>query len=99
MVVHEINSTLIFPPANPAISGLALRGFQGESDYPKMLATINASKVADQIERSDTVEDIARNYAHLHHCDSFQDMIFAEVNGEEIGCGRLWGEINYGGAR
>src|SRR3990172_7589565 len=69
----------------------------GEADYPKMLAVINASKVADQIERSDTVEDVARNYAHLHHCDPYQDMIFAEVYGEVVGYGRLWWEMNYDG--
>jgi hypothetical protein len=36
-----------------------------ESDYPHMLAVINGSKKADGIERSDTLESFANNYAHL----------------------------------
>lgn len=81
-------------PTTPELSGLVLRGFRGEADYPNILAVINASKVADQIERSDTLEDIARNYAHLHHCDPYQDMVFAEVNGETVGYSRVWWDFN-----
>ena len=94
MATKEYTLDLISPAGTPAVPGLAFRGFMGEADYPKMLAVINASKVADQIERSDTVEDVARNYAHLHHCDPYQDMIFAEVYGEVVGYGRLWWEVS-----
>jgi mycothiol synthase len=76
------------------VPGLSFRGFRGKADYPHMLAAINASKAADQIERSDTLEDVARNYAHLHHCDPYRDMIFAEVGGQVIGYGRVWWEVN-----
>lgn len=74
----------------PAISGLSFRGFAGESDYPKMLAVIEGSKHVDQIERTDTLEDIQRNYSHLNNCDPYTDMLFAEVNGEVIGYTRVW---------
>jgi ribosomal protein S18 acetylase RimI-like enzyme len=77
---------------SPAIPGLAFRGFAGESDYPKMLAVIEASKHADKVERSDTLDDIRRNYSHLTNCDPYTDMLFAEINGEVIGYNRVWWE-------
>jgi GNAT superfamily N-acetyltransferase len=76
-------------PYAPEVPGLVFRGFEGESDYPKMLAVINSSKVVDQIDRTDTLEDITRNYEHLNNCDPYQDMIFAEVYGETIAYGRM----------
>lgn len=74
----------------PAISGLSFRHFRGESDFPKMAAAIAASAEADQAERVTTSEDIANSYAHLTNSDPFQDMIFAEVEGEVIGYSRGW---------
>ncbi len=80
----------------PAIPGLTFRGFHGPEDYPKMEAVIQGSKDADQIERVDTAEDVARNYAHLVNCDPFQDMLFAEVDGEVIAYSRVtwWEELD-----
>ena len=74
----------------PAVKGLSFRHFAGESDYPKMVKVIEASADADKIERADTVEDVAHTYSHLTNCDPYQDMIFAEVNGEVIGYARGW---------
>jgi ribosomal protein S18 acetylase RimI-like enzyme len=76
------------------VPGLVFRGFRGAEDYPHMLAAINASKVADQVERSENLEDITRNYAHLHNCDPYQDMLFAELAGEVVGYGRVWWDFN-----
>ncbi|MBK8781830.1 MAG: GNAT family N-acetyltransferase [Anaerolineales bacterium] len=73
-----------------AVKGLSFRHFAGESDYPKMVKVIEASADADKIERADTVEDVAHTYSHLTNCDPYQDMIFAEVNGEVIGYARGW---------
>ncbi len=88
-----IQSSHIILPDAPQISGLSFRGFQGESDYPKMVAVIQGSKDADQIERIDTVEDVARNYQHLVNSDPYQDMLFAESDGEVIAYQRvLWRE-------
>lgn len=80
----------------PAIPGLAFRRFRGPGDYPQMAAVYLASADADKIERADTVEDFANSYAHLSNCDPYQDMIFAEVDGEVIGYGRCfwWEETN-----
>ena len=74
----------------PAIPGLSFRGFAGESDYPKMLAVIEGSKHVDQVERTDSLEDVQRNYSHLINCDPHTDMLFAEMNGEVIGYTRVW---------
>lgn len=74
----------------PAISGLSFRGFAGESDYPKMLAVIEGSKHVDQVERTDSLEDIQRNYSHLTNSNAYTDMLFAEINGEVIGYNRVW---------
>jgi mycothiol synthase len=74
----------------PAIPGLAFRGFAGESDFPKMLAVIEASKLADKVERTDSLDDVRRNYSHLTRCDPQTDMLFAEMDGEVIGYNRVW---------
>ena len=79
------------------LPGLTFRRFQGESDYPKMLATIQGSKDADGIQRSDTLEEIAHNYAHLVNCEPYQDMLFAEVDGRVVGYTRLWWNQNLDG--
>ena len=79
-------------PGTPDVPGLSFRRFRGEGDYPLMLAAISGSKEADGIERTDTLEDIRRNYAHLNNCDPYQDMLFAEVDGQVVGYGRVWWE-------
>lgn len=96
-------STLLHEPViltdAPAIPGLTFRSFAGESDYPKMLAVIEGSKHADQVERTDTLEDIRRNYSHLTNCDPYTDMLFAEVNGEVIGYSRVFWQVLDDGTR
>jgi ribosomal protein S18 acetylase RimI-like enzyme len=86
---------LIEVPEAPAIPGLVLRGFEGPSDYPGMVEVIEASKAVDRIERTDSVADLARNYAHLTNCDPYTDMLFAEVDGDVIAYGRVtwWTEV------
>ncbi len=80
----------------PAIPDLTFRRFRGPSDYPAMVAAVLASAEADKVERADTVEDVANSYAHLSNSDPYQDMIFAEVNGEVAGYARgyWWEETN-----
>ncbi len=89
MLTLQEHSLLCKPPAIP---GLSFRGFAGEGDYPKMLAVIEAGKHVDQVERSDTLDDIRRNYSHLTNSDPYQDMLFAEINDEVIGYNRVWWE-------
>jgi ribosomal protein S18 acetylase RimI-like enzyme len=87
-VQEKINQKILVPNA-PKIEGLTFRGFRGESDYPKMLAVIEGSKDEDKIERTDSIEDLANNYAHLTNCDPYEDMLFAEVGGEVIAYSRV----------
>lgn len=98
----ELLKNELFVAEMPAVSGLHFRGFQGESDYPHMVAIINGSQEADQSEMLASVEEVATDYAHLTNCDPTTDMIFAEVNGDVVGYGRCWwndqvdGSIAYG---
>ena len=80
----------IFIPNSPSIPGLTFRRMRGEEEYPNMAALIAACKVADGVERSTNVDDIARTYRHLENCDPQADMLFAEVDGQVIAYGRLW---------
>ena len=81
----------------PDIPGLTFRKFRGEEDYPHMLAIIDGSKEADGSERSDTLEDIQRNYEHLTNCDPYQDVLFAEVDGNPIAYSRVfWDRLEEG---
>jgi mycothiol synthase len=84
-------------PEAPIVSGLGFRHFRGEVDYPLMLAIIDGCKDADGIERSNTLEEITNNYAHLTNCDPFQDVLFAEINGKPIGYSRtFWDRLEEG---
>lgn len=84
--------TIEYPP----VPGLNFRRHRGPADYPLMLAVIAGSKDEDGIERVDSLEDITRNYSHLDNCDPFQDMIFAEVDGQVVGYSRVtwWTETS-----
>jgi ribosomal protein S18 acetylase RimI-like enzyme len=55
-----------------------------------MHAVIEGSKEADDVERSDTVEDVARAYRHLTNSDPYRDMLFVQMNGAVIGYTRVW---------
>lgn len=82
--------------AMPDVPGLSFRHFRGAMDYPHMLAVIEASKVADQIERVDSLENLTRYYEHLTNCDPARDMVFAEVQEEVVGYARAtwWQQTN-----
>ena len=77
-------------PIKPDIPGIHYRGFEGDTDYPKMLAIITACKKADQDDGSETLEDLKNNYEHLNNCDPYQDMLFVEIKGEAIAYTRVF---------
>ena len=85
----EMTDTIAVHDA-PIIDGLVFRGFRGPEDYPAMVAVTEGSKEVDQIERTTSIEDIARDYEHLVNCDPYQDMLFAEMNDEVIGYSRVY---------
>jgi mycothiol synthase len=88
MVTRRLTKTSELPNP-PDIPGLQFRAFAGAQDYPKMLAVILGSKDTDGLVRSDTLEDIERNYAHLVNSDPEQDMVFVQVDGEVVGYTRV----------
>jgi ribosomal protein S18 acetylase RimI-like enzyme len=96
MRTNEVVEKIDLPYA-PKIPGLVFRRFQGPSDYPKMLALINATKDVDGYERSDKLEDIANTYEHLHNSDPYEDMLFFEVDGEPVSYSRVEWNINTDG--
>jgi hypothetical protein len=75
-------------PDAPPIAGLAFHTFRGPEEFPGMVAVWDACRPVDGYEWPVSVEDLARTFAHLDHCEPHQDMIFAEVEGETIGYGR-----------
>jgi mycothiol synthase len=88
--MSTLMTDVIVLPDAPAIPGLAFRRFRGKTDYPKMLAVLQGSKDADQIEEVDTLEDLTNSYAHLVNCDPHQDMLFVEVAGDVVGYARVF---------
>lgn len=79
------------------LEGLEFRSFRGEADFPAMLAVLHGCAAVDGIERAEQMEDIKNNYAHLHHCDPYQDMLLAEVEGKLVGYARCWWEVEGSG--
>lgn len=71
-----------------AIPGLSFRYYRGPEDFPGMVAVYDACRPVDGYEWPTSVEDLARSFAHLDHCDPHRDMIFATVHGETVGYGR-----------
>jgi mycothiol synthase len=77
-------------PGAPSIPGLLFRRFRGEPDFAPMAELINACKDVDGVERSTSIEDMARNYRHLENCDPRTDMVLAEMDGQLIAYGRIY---------
>lgn len=71
------------------IAGLSFRKFLGESDFPSMISIIEAAAKADHQEIGETLADLKHSYAHMTNCDPYQDMIFAEINGDPVAYSRV----------
>lgn len=98
-MTSNTSTDVIMLPDAPPIPGLRFRRFRGEKDYPKMIAVLQGSKEADQIEEVDTLGDLASSYAHLVNCDPYQDMLFVEVEGDVIGYARVFWQEGVDGGR
>lgn len=83
----------------PQLRGLTFRRFRGEPDYPAMVAVAEGSKQVDGLESTATVEDVARFYQSLVNCDPFEDMLFAEVDGDAIGYSAVMWAVGPDGQR
>lgn len=80
----------------PAIPGLVLRHFRGESDFPGIVDVYNRANKADNIDRVTSIESTAATYANLKNSDPYKDMLIAEVNSQMVGYSRVvwWKELN-----
>lgn len=74
----------------PAITGLVMRPFHGDADFPAMACVANASFAADGIEIRRTPEAMAHDYRLFTECDPFQDVRMVEVHGELAAYARVW---------
>ena len=91
-------NTITLPDA-PDVPGLVFRPFAGTSDYPGMVAVFDASKAFDRFDWVITVDDVRREFEHLHNCDPSQDMLVAEIDGQMIAYSRVWWDQETDGDR
>jgi mycothiol synthase len=89
MFTQQLINDRIHIRNTPQIPGLNFRAWRSESDLPLMLEVINGCKAEDKVERSETLEDLTNNYNHLEHCDPYQDMLMAEIDGRMIAYTRV----------
>jgi len=80
----------------PDIS-VSYRPFRGEPDYANIYHIINQCTLHDQLDFVPTLADVANNYSHLVNSDPYQDMIFAEVDGQAVGYARAEWIVNEAG--
>lgn len=97
METSDRTNEIISLPYSASMDGIVFRRFRGEADYANILAIINSCNETDQLDRADTLEDVTRNYSHLHHCDPYRDMLFAEAAGKAVASCRCWWEQESGG--
>lgn len=78
---------------NPSLADVKFRYYRGEEDFPKMLLLMIASSDADGRKYTGaTVDEIARQYAHLNNCNPLEDAILAEVEGSVVAYSRCYWE-------
>jgi len=73
----------------PDIIGLRFRSFQGDEDFPHMFNIIETANKADGTHDGTTLKEIIYDYQHLRNCDPYQDMLFAEIEGEVVSYARV----------
>jgi ribosomal protein S18 acetylase RimI-like enzyme len=95
---REHTEWVVLPDA-PDVPRLNFRRFRGEADFPNIAAVIEGSREADQLDTVATVEEISANYAHLTNCDPYQDMLFAEIDGQVVAYSRVFWEQEAAGDR
>lgn len=74
----------------PNIPGLRFRHFKPPEDYRNIVDIFNASSVIDDLDYTDTPEEVEKYYSDLANCDVRRDVLFAEMDGKPIGYSRVW---------
>jgi mycothiol synthase len=94
----EVDDAWLELPGAPRIPGLRFRRFRGEEDYPAMVRVAQASRDADGVEETLTVDGLASQYRHLTNSDPVRDVLIAEIDGDVVAYGRVeWVDISWGG--
>jgi len=86
--MQEMTNTITVPGA-PDIPGLSFRGYRDAADFEKMVAVIQGCKQVDHMERSDTAQDIERNYRYTPNFDLTKDILYVEMDGKVVGYYRV----------
>ena len=90
---NKMNTFEEYPLKNtPKIGGLVSRHFQGEIDYPKMLAIFQNLHAAGQYIGDTTIKTLEAEYNNLSNCDPHDDLVFVEVLGETVAFCRFYWE-------
>jgi len=76
----------------PELEGLISRHFEGESDYPKMLAIFTNLYAKGQYPGDTTIESLRAEYTNLSNSDPHDDLIFVDINGETAAFCRVYWE-------
>ena len=87
-------------PGAPKIEGLHFRRFAGPGDFEHMADIFNESNASDGVYRASTAEDFAHSYKHKKNdSDPYQDIFFAEINGEIVAYGSVFWDDEFEGPR
>lgn len=81
----------------PQIEGLRFRNFAGDQDFEHMARIFNTSNAADNVKEASTAKSLAHHYAHKKDADPYQDITFAEVDGEAVAYGHVFWEKEHEG--
>lgn len=98
-MVSESRRAAILEYSTSPISGLSVREFRGESDFPAMVRVMQRSRDADLYDMVETVDDLANEFKHLQNCDPQEDILILEVDRQVIGLCRCEWHDGYGNVR
>jgi len=98
-LVSESRKKAILESCATSFSGLSVREFRGESDFPAMTRVMQQSRDADLYDMVETVDDLVNEFRHLQNCDPQEDLLILEVNDQAIGLCRCEWHDGYGGVR
>lgn len=79
-----MNTNRFVLPDAPSIPGLTFRMFGGMEDCSHIHHILSACTKAEGVERAIILQDIISTYSHFDNCDPYQDLVFAEINGEPV---------------
>jgi len=100
MSIETAHGVYVEVPDAPAIPGLRFRRFQGDEDYPGMLAVNSGSKIADGWEHDlHTAETLKYTYDSTRNHDPRKDVLIAEVDGKMVAFNRVFWNDELDGTR